>query len=53
MVYRVTVNFAGFVECNETYTVDADSREEAEELAREMALDDISIDDIEEIEEGD
>jgi hypothetical protein len=53
MVYRVTVNFAGFVECDKTYTVDADSREEAEELAREMALDDISIDDIEEIEEGD
>ena len=51
MLYRVTVNFAGFIGCSETYEVDADSREEAEELALEEARVDLSVEDIEEDED--
>lgn len=45
--YDVTITFAGFIGCEQTYTVDASSREEAEELAREEAIDDLEILDVE------
>ena len=41
--YRVTVNFGGFIGCEETYEVYATDAEDAIEQAREMALDDCSF----------
>ena len=49
--YRVTLNFYGFIGCEATYEVDADSKEEAEELAKQEALWDLNATDIEEDEE--
>ena len=49
--YKVVINFCGFIGCDEEYIVDADSREEAEELALEEARDDLAV--IEIREEGD
>ena len=46
--YTVTVNFAGFIGCDEEYTVYAESREEAEAEALEQAMADLSIDVIDE-----
>lgn len=40
--YEVTVNF-GFIGADETYTVDADTKEEAEELALQEAYDDLTV----------
>ena len=45
--YDVTISFAGFIGCEETYTVDASSREEAEELALQEAMSDLEISDVE------
>lgn len=53
MTYRVTINFGGYIGCEETYEIEADSREEAEELARQEALDDLEITDVEEDEDYD
>lgn len=50
--YTVTVNFAGFIGCDQEYTVYADSREEAEELALQEATDDLSVEVIDEEDEG-
>lgn len=49
--YKVTINFNGFIGCEETYEVDADSREEAEELAKQEALWDLDATEVEEVEE--
>lgn len=51
MLYKVNVNFAGFIGCDEVYEVYADSEAEALEEARRMAEDDLSIDIIDEEEE--
>ena len=51
--YRVTINFGGYIGCEETYEVDASSREEAEELAKQEALWDLEIVDVEEGEDYD
>lgn len=48
MLYRVFVNFNGFIGCDEEYEIEADSREEAEELALEEARDSLSVTEIEE-----
>lgn len=45
--YDVTISFAGFIGCEETYTVDASSCEEAEELALQKAMTDLEILDVE------
>lgn len=45
--YDVTISFAGFIGCEQTYTVDASSREEAEELALEEATSDLQISGVE------
>lgn len=44
--YEVTVNFNGFIGCDETYTVYADSEDEAESSAIEEATADLEIIDI-------
>ena len=41
--YKVTVNFGGYIGCEETYEVYATDREDAIEQARELALDDCSF----------
>ena len=51
--YRITLNFGGYIGCEETYEIEADSREEAEELARQEALDDLEMVDVEEDEDYD
>jgi len=53
MTYRVTLNFGGYIGCEETYEVEASSREEAEELAKQEALWDLDVTDIEEDEDYD
>jgi len=53
MTYRITLNFGGYIGCENEYYVEADSREEAEELARQEALDDLEIVDVEEGEDYD
>ena len=40
--YEISVNFAGFVGCDEVYTVYADSEEDAIEQALKEAYDDLS-----------
>ena len=52
MTYKVTLNFAGFVGCDNEYIVDAKTEEEAIDLAKEEAVDDLSLVNIE-IEEED
>lgn len=47
----VTINFGGFIGCDNEYTVDAETREEAIEEALEMARDDIEVVDVEEDED--
>ena len=51
MTYRVTVNFNGYIGCDEEYVVEADSKEEAEEFALNEAMFDLYVDSIEEEEE--
>ena len=41
--YKVTVNFSGYIGCEETYEVYATDAEDAIEQARELALDDCSF----------
>ena len=48
MTYKVTFNFAGYYGCDESYIVEAENEIEAEELAFEMAKDDLSMMEIEE-----
>lgn len=50
--WKVTINFGGFIGCDNEYTVDdAETREEAIEEALEMARDDIEVIDVEEDED--
>lgn len=42
-MYNVTVNFGGYIGCDNTYQVYANNEEEAIEEARELALDDCSF----------
>ena len=49
--YTVSVNFAGFIGCDEEYEVEASSPEEAIEEARQMAEDDLSFEIVEEEED--
>ena len=53
--YRVTVNFGGFIGCDETYEVYATDEDDAIEQVRELALEDCSfeIEDDEDDEEED
>lgn len=44
--WTVTINFGGFIGCDEDYTVDAETREEAIEEAMEMAMEDIEVIDV-------
>ena len=41
--YNVTVNFGGYIGCDETYEVYATDENDAIEQAREMALNDCSF----------
>ena len=49
MKYRITVNFGGFIGCGNGYVVDAESRDDAIEEALEMAFDDLSVEEVEEV----
>ena len=49
--YEVEIGFGGFVGCSETYTVDADSSEDAEIEALSQAQDDLTIESVEEQED--
>ena len=52
MTYKVIINFGGFIGCDREYEVEADSREEAEELALEEARnEDLTVEEVEEVEE--
>lgn len=46
--WEVTINWAGFIGIDETYTVYADSEEEAVDQALEEAVGDLSVDEINE-----
>ena len=50
--YEITVNFAGYIGADETYSVVATSREEAEELALEQAAYDLSVEDLNQIDDN-
>ena len=50
--YRITINFAGYVGADNTYSVVAETREEAIEEAIEEAADDLTIENIEYIDDG-
>lgn len=50
--YEVTIGFAGFYGIEQTYTVNADSEEEAEELAIEEAKGDLGIENVESLGDG-
>lgn len=41
--YTVTVNFGGYIGCENTYEVYADDEDDAIEQARELALEDCSF----------
>ena len=43
MTWKVTINFGGFIGAENEYEVEADTRDEAEELALEMAREDICV----------
>lgn len=43
MTYNITLNFAGYYGCEQTYEVEADSRDEAEEMAKQEALWDLEV----------
>lgn len=43
MLYNVEINFCGFIGCSETYEVEAETEEEAEELALEEAQGDLHV----------
>ena len=47
--YEVSVNFAGYIGADETYTVYAENDEAAESLAVEMAREDLNIEDIDQV----
>lgn len=46
MIYAVDVNFSGFRGCSMTYEVEADNEEEARNIALDMAVDDLEVDDV-------
>ena len=41
--YTVSVNFGGYIGCDKEYTVDANSEEEAIDLAMDKAMEDLSF----------
>lgn len=41
--YAITINFAGFIGCDEEYIVEAETKEAAIEEALEMAFDDLNV----------
>lgn len=41
--YTIIANFNGYIGCDATYTVEATDKDDALEQAREMALDDLSL----------
>lgn len=50
--YTGTVSFAGFIGADETYTTIADSIEDAEEQILEQAKEDLIVEEVEEIDDG-
>jgi len=44
--WTVTINFGGFIGCEEEYVVEAETKEKAIEEAMEMAMEDIEIIDV-------
>ena len=50
-MYTVTISFGGFIGCDSTYEVEANSREEAEEIALDEARWDLSVESVEEEED--
>lgn len=50
--YTVTVNFAGYIGADEDYDVTEANEDDAIDAALEQARDDLSVEDIEEIDEG-
>lgn len=50
--YTGTVSFAGFIGADETYTTIADSIEDAEEQILEQAREDLVVEEVEEIDDG-
>ena len=53
MKYKVTINFGGYIGCENEYVVDAESKEDAIEEALEMAFDDLSVEEVEEVDYDD
>ena len=49
--YKVEIGFCGFIGASQIYEIDADSEEEARELALQEAIDDLSVDAVEEDED--
>ena len=45
--YEVEIGFCGFVGVSNTYEVEAESREDAEVIAIEMAVEDLTIEHVE------
>ena len=43
ITYKVEINFGGYIGCSNIYEVDADSQDEAEDMAKELAVDDLSV----------
>lgn len=46
--YRITINWNGFIGCSEDFIVDAETKEEAIELALDEARDCLSVEEAEE-----
>lgn len=53
MEYRVVINFGGYIGCDNEYFVDAETRDEAIEEALEMARDDLSVEEVEDVDDDD
>lgn len=50
MLYRVEISFCGYIGATREYEVEADSLDEAKEMAMEAAIDDLEVDNAEELE---
>jgi len=52
MEYEVVVGFAGYIGVEETYTVDADTEDEARVFALDEAKDDLTVEDVVDLDDG-
>ena len=51
--YEIEIGFCGYIGATQTYVVEADSIEEAKELALQEAMDDLAVEDVTECDEED